>query len=301
MWSGSPDQVVLSPWLHSLPAYFDHFALGMGLAVLVAWRPLPRWVPLAGIVVALVAFWVVSLRIGIGYELFEPYYALAVDGAAPALRRRSGARWSRRRWPRCRGGAWRAACSRAAPRVPRHDLLRHLPLAPDDDRRARAPRPAADLASVPVAGRAGARAHGAGVGGELVLVGAAAAAGGLAARGGGLLRRRQQPTSQQHSEQGEPGQLPVPVDARRGRRTPPAPPTPPGARARRAAAITPPKSAASAARPMIPSSAAVSRYSEWASRTDSSRSRCSSHSTRNEPVPIPLSGWSANVSAATRQ
>ena len=52
VWSGSPDQVVLSPWLHSLPAYFDHFALGMGLAVLVAWRPLPRWVPLAGIAVA---------------------------------------------------------------------------------------------------------------------------------------------------------------------------------------------------------------------------------------------------------
>ena len=49
VWSGSPDQVVLSPWLHSLPAYLDHFALGMGLAVLVAWRPLPRWVPLAGV------------------------------------------------------------------------------------------------------------------------------------------------------------------------------------------------------------------------------------------------------------
>jgi peptidoglycan/LPS O-acetylase OafA/YrhL len=73
VWSGSPDQVVLSPWLHSLPAYFDHFALGMGLAVLVAWRPLPRWAPAAGIVVAVVAFWVVSLRIGIGYQLFEPY------------------------------------------------------------------------------------------------------------------------------------------------------------------------------------------------------------------------------------
>ena len=73
MWSGSPDQVVLSPWLHSLPAYLDHFALGMGLAVLVAWRPLPRWAPLAGIAVALVAFWAVSLRIGIGYEIFEPY------------------------------------------------------------------------------------------------------------------------------------------------------------------------------------------------------------------------------------
>ncbi len=73
VWSGSPDQVVLSPWLHSLPAYFDHFALGMGLAVLVAWKPLPSWVPLAGVVVALVAFYVVSLQIGIGYALFEPY------------------------------------------------------------------------------------------------------------------------------------------------------------------------------------------------------------------------------------
>ena len=30
VWSGSPDQVVLSPWLHSLPAYLDHFALGHG-------------------------------------------------------------------------------------------------------------------------------------------------------------------------------------------------------------------------------------------------------------------------------
>jgi len=73
VWGGPPDQVVLSPWLHSLPAYFDHFALGMGLAVLVAWKPLPRWVPLAGVVVALVAFYVVSLQIGIGYALFEPY------------------------------------------------------------------------------------------------------------------------------------------------------------------------------------------------------------------------------------
>ena len=73
VWSGAPDQVVLSPWLHSLPAYFDHFALGMGLAVLLAWKPLPRWVAPVGVAVALVAFWVVSLRIGIGHALFEPY------------------------------------------------------------------------------------------------------------------------------------------------------------------------------------------------------------------------------------
>ena len=42
VWSGPADQVVLSPWLHSLPAYLDQFALGMGLALAVAWRPLPR-------------------------------------------------------------------------------------------------------------------------------------------------------------------------------------------------------------------------------------------------------------------
>lgn len=74
VWSGAPDQVVLSPWLHSLPAYLDHFALGMGLALLVAWRPsLPRRLPLLAVAVAALAFWAVSLRIGIGYELFEPY------------------------------------------------------------------------------------------------------------------------------------------------------------------------------------------------------------------------------------
>lgn len=74
VWSGPAKQVVLSPWLHSLPAYLDQFALGMGLAVLLAWRPLPvRVVPLAGVAVAAVAFWAVSVRIGIGYRLFEPY------------------------------------------------------------------------------------------------------------------------------------------------------------------------------------------------------------------------------------
>ena len=43
-WSGSPGNVVGSPWLHSLPAYLDQFALGMGLAVLTLGdRPPPSW------------------------------------------------------------------------------------------------------------------------------------------------------------------------------------------------------------------------------------------------------------------
>jgi peptidoglycan/LPS O-acetylase OafA/YrhL len=73
-WSGSPERVVDSPWLHSLPAYLDQFALGMGLAVLTAWRtPSARVIPAVGIALAVVAFWAVSVRIGIGYALFEPY------------------------------------------------------------------------------------------------------------------------------------------------------------------------------------------------------------------------------------
>jgi len=72
VWSGSARQVVDTPWLHSLPAYLDVFALGMGLAILslhpprVA-RPVLLWI------VAAVAFWLVSVKIGIGYRLFEPY------------------------------------------------------------------------------------------------------------------------------------------------------------------------------------------------------------------------------------
>ncbi len=73
-WAGSPENVVDSPWLHSLPAYLDQFALGMGLAVLTAWRvPSARFVPAVGIAVAVIAFWAVSVRIGIGFKLFEPY------------------------------------------------------------------------------------------------------------------------------------------------------------------------------------------------------------------------------------
>ena len=52
-WSGSPGNVVGSPWLHSLPAYLDQFALGMGLAVLTLWRPpSAKLVPAAGILLA---------------------------------------------------------------------------------------------------------------------------------------------------------------------------------------------------------------------------------------------------------
>lgn len=73
-WSGSPERVVDSPWLHSLPAYLDQFALGMGLAVLTLWRPpSARVIPAAGILLAVLALWAVSVRIGIGYRLFEPY------------------------------------------------------------------------------------------------------------------------------------------------------------------------------------------------------------------------------------
>jgi peptidoglycan/LPS O-acetylase OafA/YrhL len=72
VWSGPPQQVVLSPWLHSLPAYLDQFALGMGLALLSlhSFR-MRRPVLLCG--VAVVALWLVSVRIGIGEALFEPY------------------------------------------------------------------------------------------------------------------------------------------------------------------------------------------------------------------------------------
>jgi peptidoglycan/LPS O-acetylase OafA/YrhL len=73
-WSGSPGNVVGSPWLHSLPAYLDQFALGMGLAVLTLWRPpSTKVIPAAGILLSVVAFWAVSVRIGIGLQLFEPY------------------------------------------------------------------------------------------------------------------------------------------------------------------------------------------------------------------------------------
>jgi peptidoglycan/LPS O-acetylase OafA/YrhL len=72
VWSGSARQVVDTPWLHSLPAYLDTFALGMGLAMLSLHPPrVKRPVLLWGF--AAIAFWVVSVKIGIGYRLFEPY------------------------------------------------------------------------------------------------------------------------------------------------------------------------------------------------------------------------------------
>jgi peptidoglycan/LPS O-acetylase OafA/YrhL len=72
VWSGSPRQVVDSPWLHSLPAYLDQFALGMGLAI-VSLKPVRARYPVVLWGVAALAFWLVSVRIGIGRELFEPY------------------------------------------------------------------------------------------------------------------------------------------------------------------------------------------------------------------------------------
>jgi peptidoglycan/LPS O-acetylase OafA/YrhL len=79
-----PQQVTITPLLIALPAYLDQFVLGMGLAVLTVWlrhpgteapaavRALDRrpWLPW---LVAGVAFWVVSTRIGIGDRLFEPF------------------------------------------------------------------------------------------------------------------------------------------------------------------------------------------------------------------------------------
>jgi peptidoglycan/LPS O-acetylase OafA/YrhL len=72
VWSGSPRQVVDSPWLHSLPAYLDQFALGMGLAI-ASLKPVRARYPVLLWGLAALAFWVVSVRIGIGRELFEPY------------------------------------------------------------------------------------------------------------------------------------------------------------------------------------------------------------------------------------
>jgi len=72
VWSGSARQVVDTPWLHSLPAYLDLFALGMGLAI-VSLHPRRVKRPVLLWAVAAVAFWIVSVKIGIGYRLFEPY------------------------------------------------------------------------------------------------------------------------------------------------------------------------------------------------------------------------------------
>jgi peptidoglycan/LPS O-acetylase OafA/YrhL len=73
VWSGSASKVVITPWLNSLPAYLDQFALGMGLALLSTRRTRIAVPPLVLWGVALVAFWAVSVKIGIGHALFEPY------------------------------------------------------------------------------------------------------------------------------------------------------------------------------------------------------------------------------------
>jgi peptidoglycan/LPS O-acetylase OafA/YrhL len=79
---GNPHQVVITPTLDALPAYFDQFAVGMGLALLSVWIELrggaPRWVrtfdraPTVSWIFAAVAFWAVSTQIGITRQFFGP-------------------------------------------------------------------------------------------------------------------------------------------------------------------------------------------------------------------------------------
>jgi peptidoglycan/LPS O-acetylase OafA/YrhL len=80
---GDSSKVAITPKLVALPAYFDHFALGMGLAVLSLWveqnRRLPRalgWIdrfPSVAWITALIAFWVVSTQIGLHGRFLEPF------------------------------------------------------------------------------------------------------------------------------------------------------------------------------------------------------------------------------------
>jgi peptidoglycan/LPS O-acetylase OafA/YrhL len=80
---GNSQIVHLKPELVALPAYLDHFALGMGLALLSVWlgrrdglpavlRPLDRF-PALSWGVAAVAFWAVATQIGTTGRFFEPY------------------------------------------------------------------------------------------------------------------------------------------------------------------------------------------------------------------------------------
>jgi peptidoglycan/LPS O-acetylase OafA/YrhL len=80
---GNSHNVHLKPELVALPAYLDHFALGMGLAVLSVWlerrdelpavlRPFDRFPALAWAAAA-VAFWAVATQIGTTGRFFEPY------------------------------------------------------------------------------------------------------------------------------------------------------------------------------------------------------------------------------------
>jgi peptidoglycan/LPS O-acetylase OafA/YrhL len=75
---GSQSQIRVTPELLALPAYLDQFALGMGLAVLTVWlegrASEPAWIAWLRYswLVALAAFVLVSVGIGIGDRLFEP-------------------------------------------------------------------------------------------------------------------------------------------------------------------------------------------------------------------------------------
>jgi peptidoglycan/LPS O-acetylase OafA/YrhL len=54
-----------APWLEPLPAYLDHFALGMALAVLAAADKRLRLPPTVCWAIAVAAFWVLATRIGL--------------------------------------------------------------------------------------------------------------------------------------------------------------------------------------------------------------------------------------------
>jgi peptidoglycan/LPS O-acetylase OafA/YrhL len=54
-----------APWIEPLPAYLDHFALGMALAAIAAARPRRRPSPAACWAIAGVAFWALATRIGL--------------------------------------------------------------------------------------------------------------------------------------------------------------------------------------------------------------------------------------------
>jgi peptidoglycan/LPS O-acetylase OafA/YrhL len=54
-----------APWLEPLPAYLDHFALGMALAVLAAAKTRVRVPPAACWAIAFAAFWALATRIGL--------------------------------------------------------------------------------------------------------------------------------------------------------------------------------------------------------------------------------------------
>jgi len=76
------DAVRVTPWLLALPAFWDHFAVGMGLAVLTVWledrpqrgallRLLDR-APGVAWLVAAAAYIVVSTQVGVGQVFFGP-------------------------------------------------------------------------------------------------------------------------------------------------------------------------------------------------------------------------------------